>query len=95
MMELEDEVRLAGKAKEVLEHEAFKYAFRTVEEALLAAMNATPIENDKMKLRLVDKYESLQALKSCLKSMVDTGLMAEQQLKQKTIAQRVKEFVYG
>lgn len=95
MKNLEDEVRLAGKAKEVLDHEAFKYAFGTVENALLAAMNATPIENDKMKLRLVDKYEALQNLKGCLQSMVDTGLMAEEQLRQKTITQRVKEFVYG
>ena len=95
MNHLEDEVRLAGKAKDVLEHEAFKYAFGTVEKALLAAMNGTPIEDDKMKLRLVDKYEALQSLKACLQSMVDTGLMAEEQLRQKTIAQRVKEFVYG
>lgn len=94
-MSLEDEVRLAGKAKQVLEHEAFKYAFNTVETALLSAMNATPIENDKLKLRLVDKYEALQSLRGCLQSMVDTGLMAEEQLKQKTIAQKVKEFVYG
>jgi hypothetical protein len=91
----ENEIRLAGKAQEVLEHEAFKHAFSTVENALLTAMTATPIENDKMKLRLVDKYEALQSLKACLQSMVDTGLMAEEQLKRKTISQRVKEFVYG
>ena len=94
-MTLDDEVRLAGKAKEVLEHEAFKHAFSMVETALLAAMNATPIENDRMKLRLVDKYEALQSLRACLQSMVDTGLMAEQQLRQKTITQRIKEFVHG
>ncbi len=49
MTNLEDEVRLAGKAKEVLEHEAFRHAFNTVEQALLAAMNGTPFENDKTK----------------------------------------------
>lgn len=94
-MNLEDEVRLAGKARDVLEHEAFKYAYNTVKEALLSAMEATPIENDKMKLRLVDKYEALQSLRACLYNMVDTGLMAEEQLKKKTITQKVKEFVYG
>ena len=95
MTNLEEEVRLSGKAKEVLEHEAFRHAFNTVEHALLAAMNGTPIENDKMKLRLVDKYEALHSLRACLQSMVDTGLMAEEQLRQKTIAERVKAFVYG
>ena len=95
MTQLEDEVRLAGKAKDVLQHEAFKYAFSTVRDALLAAMEATPIENDKMKLRLVDKYEALISLKACLQNMVDTGLMAEQELKKKTISERVREFVYG
>lgn len=94
-MNLEDEVRLAGKAKDVLQHEAFKYAYNTVRDALLAAMEATPIENDKMKLRLVDKYEALQSLKACLENMVDTGLMAEQQLKKKTIVQQVKDWAYG
>lgn len=90
---LSDEVRLAGKAENVLKSEAFKAAFDRVEEALLGAMKSSPIADERLRLRLLDKFECLHALRDCLQSMVDTGHMAEEQLRQQTIAQRVKDFL--
>jgi len=90
---LSDEIRLAGKAKDVLQSEAFKAAFNRVEEALLGAMKSSPIADERLRLRLLDKFECLHALRDCMQSMVDTGLMAEEQLRQKTIAERVKDFL--
>lgn len=92
---LADEIRLAGKASEVLDSDAFKAAFKQVDDALLAAMKNAPIENDKLRLRLLDKYESLHALMRCLVGMVETGQMAEEQLKAKTIAEKIKDFVWN
>lgn len=90
---LAEEIRMAGKAENVLKSEAFKAAFNQVEQALLGAMRSSPIADERLRLRLLDKYECLHALHDCLKSMVDTGLMAEEQLRQKSIAQKVKDFL--
>ena len=88
-----EEMRLAGKAENVLKSEAFKAAFSQVEEALLGAMKSSPIADERLRLRLLDKFECLHALRDCLHSMVNTGAMAEDQLRQQTIAQRVKDFL--
>lgn len=88
-----DEIRLAGKAENVLQSEAFKAAFAQVEQALLGAMKAAPIADERLRLRLLDKYECLHALRDCLNSMVVTGQMAEEQLRAKSIADRVKDFL--
>jgi hypothetical protein len=90
---LENEIRQAGKAKEVLEHEAFKAAVQQVEEALLGGMRAAAITDDKMRLRLLDKYEALHALLGVLQGMVDSGLMAAEELRQKSVAERIKQFL--
>jgi hypothetical protein len=90
---LNEEIRLAGKAGDVLSSEAFKAAFHVVETALLGAMRSSAISDERLRLRLLDKYECLHALNDCLRSMVDTGMMAEEQLRQKTVSQRVKEFL--
>lgn len=91
---LAEEIRLAGKAENVLKSEAFKTAFNHVEQALLGAMKSAPIADERLRLRLLDKFECLHALHDCLQSMVDTGLMAEEQLRQKSIADRVKDFLH-
>ena len=91
--QLNDELRLAGKAREVLDNDAYKAAFNQIESALLGAMRSAAIVDDKSRLRLLDKYENLQALKDCLQGMVDTGAMAEEQLRQKSLSQRIKDFL--
>ena len=90
---LAEEIRLAGKAENVLQSEAFKAAFNQVEQALLGAMKASPIADERLRLRLLDKFECLHALRDCMQSMVDTGRMAEEQLRQKTVSQRLKDFL--
>lgn len=94
MNQLEEEVRLAGKAREVLDSDAFRASVDQVEKALLGAMKSAAIVDDKLRLRLLDKYECLHALLNCLESMVDTGLMAEEQLRQKSLGEKVKDFLH-
>lgn len=85
-----EEIRKAGKAAEVLKNEAFRDAVRIIEEALLTGMRNAAIADDKLRLRLLDKYEALYDLLDQLQSAMNTGAMAEQELK--TLKQRVKEF---
>jgi hypothetical protein len=46
-----------------------------------------------LRLRLLDKYEALHDLLDELQSVVNTGLLAEEQIRQKSVAQRVKDLL--
>lgn len=87
---LEEELRMSGKAKEVLKNEAFKAACNKIDQALLAGMRNSAIRDSKLRLRLLDKYEALHDLLDELQSLVNTGLMASEEIKRRGIAERVK-----
>jgi hypothetical protein len=90
----ESEIRRAGEAEQILNSEVFKDAFKQVEEALLNGMKSAAIVDDKMRLRLLDNYQSLQAILQCLRSTMETGILAKQQLeieKKKSVFQMVRD----
>jgi hypothetical protein len=89
-----DELRQAMKAREVLDNDAFKDAVQKIEQALLNGMRNAAIADDKLRLRLVDKYEALHDLLDQLQSTVNTGLLAEEEIRRKTISERVKEMLH-
>ena len=88
---LAEEIRLAGKAKEVLKNPAFKQAAEKISQALLAGMRRAGIADEKTRLRLLDKYEALHDVLDELQSVVTTGHLAEEQIKQNSIAQKIKD----
>lgn len=89
------EIKRAGEAEHILNSEVFKDAVKQVEDALLGGMKSAAIVDDRMRLRLLDNYQSLQAILQCLKSTMETGKLAREQLqldaKQKNWMQRVKD----
>jgi hypothetical protein len=89
-----DELRQAMKAREVLDNDAFKDAVRMIDQALLTGMRNAAIADDKLRLRLLDKYEALHDLLDQLQSTVNTGLLAEEEIRRKTISERVKEMLH-
>jgi DNA-binding GntR family transcriptional regulator len=91
---LKDELRQAMKAREVLENDAFKDAVQKIDQALLAGMRNAAIRDAKLRLRLLDKYEALHDLLDQLQSTVNTGLLAEEEIRRKTISERVKEMLH-
>jgi hypothetical protein len=85
---LAQELRMAGKASEVLNNEAFKDAVTKIDQALLTGMRNSGIADERLRLRLLDKYEALHDLLDELQSVVNTGLLAEEQIRQKSVAQK-------
>lgn len=79
---LQEEVRRAGRAQEVLENATFKDAVSQVEQALLHGMKNTAIADEKLRLRLLDRYELLHSLVDVLRSTMETGQFAKQQLEE-------------
>jgi len=88
---LAEEIRRAGKAQEVLKNECFKDAVQKIDAALLAGMRNSGIADERLRLRLLDKYEALHDLLDELRSVVNTGLLAEEQIRQRTLGQKIKD----
>ena len=79
---LQEEIRRANHAKEVYENEAFKDAVSQVEGALLHGMKSAAITDEKLRLRLLDRLELLHSLVEVLRSTMETGQFARQQLEE-------------
>jgi len=91
-MSLDDEVRLSGKSAEVLNNDAFKYAFSEIEQSLLEGIKRCALKDADLREKLCLNYTLLHQLRDQLQSIIDTGRMAEEQIKQKTLMERAKEY---
>ena len=90
----EEEIRRADKAKQIIENSLFAGAFEEVGQALLQGMRSAPIADDKLRLRLLERYELLYSLKQVLETHMETGVLAAKQLeleKRQNIFKQVKE----
>lgn len=93
----DEEVKKAERARQILEDPVFADAISQVNEALLAGMRNAAIVDEKLRLRLLDRYEILHALLDVLRSTIETGKLAKAQLElneKKNIFQRVRD-IYG
>lgn len=82
-MSPEEEIRRAGKAREILEAEVFKAAFASIEEALLSGMRRTAFSDEKLREKLCQQYTLLHQLRDQLRTHIETGKLAEAGLAQK------------
>lgn len=89
-MTLEDEVRRASKAKEILNNEVFADAVKVIEEALLLGIRQSAFKDEKLREKLCHRYALLQDLVGQIQTVMETGQMAEEQIKQLTLAEKMK-----
>lgn len=88
----EDELRRAGKAKEILGNEIFKEAFSEIEAVLLHGIRRTAFVDDKLREKFCMRYDLLHSLRDQIQTYIDTGMLAEEEIRRKSIADKVKEF---
>lgn len=86
----EEEIVRAGWANEVLENKMFREAFETIENALLAGIRASAFTDEKLREKLSQRYAALHDIRAALKSVMETGEMAQEQM---NLAQRFKKTV--
>lgn len=82
-MSPEEEIRFAGKAREVLENEAFKRAVRDLEQALLDGIKRSAFKDTELREKLALRYASLHDILTRLESFMEGGKFAEATLAQK------------
>lgn len=93
-MSLEDEVRRGGKAQELLNNEIFTDAVKAIEEALLLGIRQSAFKDEALREKLCHRYSLLHDLVAQIATTMETGQLAEEQVKQSSIAERVKGFFH-
>lgn len=90
----QEEIRRAGEAARILNDPVFRESFDQIEAALLNGMRAAGLTDDKLRLRLLDKYEALQSVRQVLQSTMETGKLAREQLEleeKRSMFQKVRD----
>ena len=93
VMTPEEEVVRAGQAKEILEHQLFREAVAAIEQALLSGIHRSAFTEEKLREKLCQRYAILQDLVGQLKSHMETGQLAEETIRRRTVAERIKAVV--
>jgi len=88
----EDEIRRAGKAKEILNNEIFKEAFAEIEAALLRGIRQAGITDEKLREKLCARYDLLHTLRDQIETYIETGVLAEETIRRQTLMEKAKEF---
>lgn len=86
----EDEIVRAGWAREVLEHQAFKEAFETVEKVYLSGIKNAGFTDSQTREKFALRYSCLHDVVTALRSVIETGEMAKEQL---SLSQKFKKVV--
>lgn len=76
----EQEIERAGRAHEILDNEVFKGAVKEIEDTLIDALKRTPLVDEKLREKICDHIVALDSVLKALRTLVDTGKLAEKQL---------------
>lgn len=79
----EDELRRAGRAKEVLENEIFNDAVSRIEGALVDAIHRCAFTDEKLREKLCQRLAALRDVLDQLRGTMETGRLVELQEEQK------------
>jgi len=89
----EEELVRAGKAREILAEPLFKECVSVIREALIAGIRRSAFTEEKLREKLCQRLALLEELVGQLQTVMETGKLAEETIRQKTISERIKAAV--
>lgn len=90
-MTLEEEIRRAGRANEILGNELFKEAVQEIESALKHARLGSSIKDTEMREKLWAQEVALHSIIAKLESVIETGQLASEQIRQQGLMEKAKK----
>lgn len=84
-----NEMRVAGKAAEILGNEVFKSAVADIRDTLIEGIRLTAFVDSDLREVLCHRLALLDDLIGQLRTRIDTGKLAEESLRQKTLLQKM------
>jgi len=96
-MNLEEEMRRAGEARQMLDAPLFQQARKVIEEQMALARQRVPIDNTLMHTRLILMEQVAQSFFGYFEQIAQTGKLAQfeldqQEQKQRSFAERILSF---
>ena len=92
-MSPEEEIQRAVRAERILKDELFKEAVREVKDAILNGIEMSAIKDSEMREKLCQQLILLNTVVGRLRTYMETGKLAEETIKQRTLAERFKAAV--
>jgi len=90
----QDELRRAEKAEWIFREEVFTEAVEQIRQALLTAITKSAFVDEKLREKACQELRALENVLQCLKSTMETGILARKQLEieeqQRTWRERAK-----
>jgi hypothetical protein len=87
-MNAEQEMRRGADAQFILNHDIYKHAWRAAEDALAQQRRKVALKDTDMHTRLIMAEQVLDSVRRYIEDAVNTGKMAEIQLKPRGIGSR-------
>lgn len=93
-MEIEQRIYNGNRAKEVLENEAFQWAFNEIKQEIKNAWEQSPARDSEGREKLWMMLSLANKLELSIKSMLETGKLAQLDLEHKrTLLERAKNAI--
>ena len=89
-MSPEEELVRAGKAREILAEPLFKECVSVIREALIAGIRRSAFTEEKLREKLCQRLALLEELVGQLQTVMETGTLAEETIRQKSISERIR-----
>lgn len=94
-MSPEEELNRAAEAEAILRNPRFEDSVKAVENALLEGIKRSAFKDSELREKLCQQLINLHSVVGQLRTYLETGRLAEETIKQRNIAQKVKDFVGG
>lgn len=89
-MSPEQELQRATRARQILDDDLFREAVAAIEQALLRGIQQSAFSDDKLREKLCQRYSLLQDLLGQFRTHIESGMLAEEQIRQRTVSERMQ-----
>lgn len=91
-MELSERIYNGNRAKEIIDNECFQWALDEIKQEITEQWKTSPARDEEGRQSLWVMLKLAEKLEQVLKTTLETGKLAELELKhQRTLAERVKD----
>lgn len=91
----EEEIRRGHRASQILNDDIFSSAVNRIREAMLAGIRHSAFADEKLREKLCQRYAVLEDILGELQSVMETGQLAAEEIRRKSLFEQAKEFLNG
>ena len=91
----EEEVRRAERAKQIINDEIFTSAVAAIREAMLMGIRHSAFKDAELREKLCQRYALLEDLVGQIETVMETGELAQEEIRRKSLLEQAKEIWNG